>query len=124
MSTKLKENDWIDDEILNYITMKNVAPPKIYGQPKIHKRGIPLRPVVASYESPNYNVSKFLASILKNLTKSSTYNVFNSSHFVNKAASIKLSSNDCCVSFDVKSLFTKVYVYWLAPPAYPVKVSP
>lgn len=88
--------------------MHNSAVPKIYGQPKIHKRGILLRPVVASYESQNYKAAKFLAGILKNLTRSSKYNVNNASHFVNKIRSIRLDKDECCVSFDVISLFTNV----------------
>lgn len=108
IATTFKQNGWIDDEIFNDISMHDSAPPKIYGQPKIHKRGIPLRPVVASYESPNYKVAKFLADILKNLTKSSKYNVMNATHFVNKVKSVKLNPGECCISFDVKSLFTNV----------------
>ena len=34
----------------------------------------------------------------------------NSAHFVEKISSVKIDSNDCLVSFDVKSLFTQVPV--------------
>ena len=35
----------------------------------------------------------------------------NSAHFVEKISSVKIDSNDCLVSFDVKSLFTQVPVW-------------
>lgn len=108
IATTFLKKGWINEEIFKNITMYNSAVPKIYGQPKIHKRGTPLRPVVASYESPNYKVSKFMAEILKNLTKSSKYNVKNASHFVNEVRSTRLDTEDRCVSFDVTSLFTNV----------------
>ena len=34
---------------------------RIYGLPKIHKVGLPLRPVVSSIDGFNYRLSKYLA---------------------------------------------------------------
>ncbi len=39
--------------------------PRIYGLPKIHKEGIPLRPIVDLTGSPTYEWARHLASILK-----------------------------------------------------------
>ena len=47
------------------------VPPKFYGLPKVHKRGIPLRPIVSSRRSISYEVAKELARILKPLVGSS-----------------------------------------------------
>ena len=41
--------------------------PKFYGLPKIHKEGIPLRPIVSSIGAVSYETSKELARILKAL---------------------------------------------------------
>ncbi len=98
IATTFLKKGWINENNFKDITMFNAAAPKIYGQPKIHKRGIPLRPVVASYESPNCKASKFLADILKNLTQSSKYNVKNAPHFVNEVRSTRLDTDDRCVS--------------------------
>ena len=46
-------------------------PPHIYGLPKIHKEGIPIRPIVAFYNSPLSALHKQLSEILKPLTLSS-----------------------------------------------------
>ena len=41
--------------------------PKFYGLPKIHKPGIPLRPIISSIGTVTYNTAKELARILKPL---------------------------------------------------------
>lgn len=53
--------------------MDNAAIAKAYGQPKVHKPRIPLRIIIASYESPAYNASIFLKNILQNIIKDIAY---------------------------------------------------
>ena len=43
--------------------------PRLYGLPKLHKQGIPLRPIVSFLESPTYNLSKEIAHILSHLVE-------------------------------------------------------
>ena len=49
--------------------------PKFYGFPKIHKLGIPLRPIVSSCGSVTYGVAKVLTKILKPLVGKSSHHV-------------------------------------------------
>ena len=49
--------------------------PKFYGLPKIHKTGIPLRPIVCSMGSVTYGVTKVLAKVLKPLVGKSAHNI-------------------------------------------------
>lgn len=49
------------------ITKHNSSIPKAYGLPKIHKPDVPLRIIVASYESPFYEISSFISDILNPL---------------------------------------------------------
>ena len=61
ISTALK-----DCEYKGYITTKQrmhlahqfSSPPQIYGIPKVHKVGVPLRPIVAAIESPSHLLAK------------------------------------------------------------------
>lgn len=46
-------------------------PPKLYGLPKLHKPGIPMRPIVSFCGSPTYQLSKYLTTILQPLTDKS-----------------------------------------------------
>ena len=59
-------------------------PPQIYGLPKIHKEGIPLRPIVAAIGSPTHQLARELARILSPLAGKSTSHVRNSTDFVNQ----------------------------------------
>ena len=80
--------------------------PKFYGLPKVHKAGVPLRPIVSSRGSVTYNTSKELARILKPLAGRSTFSVQNTMDFVEQVKNIRLQPQECIVSYDVKALFT------------------
>ncbi len=82
--------------------------PLLYGLPKIHKPETPLRPIVSFLNSPTYELSKHLVSILSLLVGKSTSHVKNSAEFASFIASQTLSSGMILVSFDVVSLFTRV----------------
>ena len=79
----------------------------LYGLPKIHKPGLPLRPILASFNTPNYKLAKFLVPILEPLTKNS-YSLNNSLQF---KESILLQDSDLYMtSLDIESLFTNIPV--------------
>lgn len=84
--------------------------PRIYGLPKIHKTGIPLRPIVSSTQVPCYQLSKYVGQILKNLI-SEKYNVKNSTQLKEQLVDIKLDKDNILISFDVVSLFTNIPVH-------------
>ena len=52
------------------------------GYSKVHKPGIPLRPIVSSTGTATYNTAKELARILKPLVGSSIHHVQSTSDFV------------------------------------------
>ena len=81
---------------------------KFYGLPKIHKEGIPLRPIVSSIGAVSYETSKELARILKPLVGKSPHHVHNTQDFIDQIKDIKLKEDLCMVSYDVKALFTSV----------------
>ena len=68
---------------------------------------LPLRPVISNIGTATYELSKYLAGVLKPLTKSE-YAVESSKEFVSKLANKSLPPDFELVSFDVVSLFTKV----------------
>ena len=76
--------------------------------PKIHKTEVPLRPIVCTIGSATYNLTKELNRILSPLVGKTDSYVKNSSHFVSSISHLNLEKNDLLVSFDVKSLFTRV----------------
>ena len=82
--------------------------PQLYGLPKVHKEGTPLRPIVFTIGSPTYGLAKELSRILCPLAGHTSSFVKNSNHFVQKIQDIPLDELDMMVSFDVCSLFTQV----------------
>ena len=80
----------------------------MYGQPKIHKPNIPLRPILSSINTPSYKLSKFLVPHLSPLT-TNQYTLSDSFSFASYIQSIHHS--DCFMtSFDVNNLFTNIPV--------------
>ena len=80
--------------------------PKFYGLPKIHKPGIPLRPIVSSIGTVTYNTAKELAKILKPLVGLSTHQVHNTKDFEEQLKDVRLKQEECIISYDVTALFT------------------
>lgn len=92
------------------LTTYNTSSPKLYALPKIHKIGIPMRPVVASINTPSSKTSKMLADILQNAMNFDAYNIKNSFEFKRGLSNIKIEDSETMVSFDVVSLFTNIPV--------------
>ncbi|XP_075163288.1 uncharacterized protein LOC142235921 [Haematobia irritans] len=90
------------------LTSRTATAPRIYGLPKIHKEGTPLRPICSSINSPTYNVSKYITDILKNLTKDSKYNIKDGIEFKKRINQQTIHDNELLISFDVVSLFPSV----------------
>ena len=89
-------------------TLLVLAYQNFMGLPKVHKAGVPLRPIVSSRGSVTYNTSKELARILKPLAGRSTFSVQNTMDFVEQVKNIRLQPQECIVSYDVKALITSV----------------
>ena len=61
----LKDSEFIDNKIYYYIKPLDSSAPWFYGQPKIHKLGVPIRPIVSYSASLLYNPNKYIADSLK-----------------------------------------------------------
>jgi hypothetical protein len=84
--------------------------PRIYFLPKIHKDGIPMRPIVNTIVSATYGLAAYLSGVMKDARLEIPSQVKNSSQLVEELKNFKLDAGDLLVSFDVKSLFTRVPV--------------
>eukprot|EP00253_Pinus_taeda_P003009 PITA_03009 len=84
----------------------NPITPRIYGLPKVHKEGVPLRPIVNTIGGRTYLLTKFLALKRRPLVGRTESFVKDSSSFIDDLKRIKLEHEDILVSFDVVSLYT------------------
>ena len=63
----LKQNGKITPQLYNKFFPRGSFCPKFYGLPKLHKQGIPLRPIVACTRAPTSNIGKWLYTAFKPL---------------------------------------------------------
>ena len=105
---QLEKNGEIPQQLRKKITQNHSYIPQLYGLPKIHKPNTPFRPIVSSIGSSTQLLAKELARILNPLRGNTSSYIKNSSHFVQTLDSISMCVSDLMVSFDVKSLFTRV----------------
>ena len=80
---KIKTEGGMDDATYRRLYSTGASPPKFYGLPKVHKSGMPLRPIVSSIGSVTYETSKELSRILKPLVGRSPHHVQNNQEFLN-----------------------------------------
>ncbi|XP_072046530.1 uncharacterized protein [Amphiura filiformis] len=101
---RLEKEDKIKktDKQFLYPTSENV--PRIYGSPKIHKDGTPLRPIVDFTGSIGYNVAKSLADILSPIVGQSEHHVLNSKSLAEDLKDIVLTEDEILNSHDVVAL--------------------
>ena len=82
--------------------------PRLYGLPKVHKPGVPLRQVLDMFGSPYHAVAKWLAEILKPVHRELTrYSVRDTFDFIERIKD-KNVNDKTMFSLDVSSLFTNV----------------
>ena len=106
----IKREGNISDKLYNFMYPTSEEVPKLYGLPKIHKQGAPLRPIVSSVGSVTYNTAKHLAVILNSVKGKNGYAVKNAEDFSNKVRNKIIPPGYEHASFDVTSLFTCIPV--------------
>ena len=104
----IKAEGGIDDITYKRLYPTGAVPPKYYGLPKVHKPGMPLRPIISSVGSVTHATAKELVRIIKPLVGGSQHHVKNNMDFIHSIECIQLKSDECMMSFDVESLFTSV----------------
>ena len=87
---------------------RGASSPKFYGLPKVHKQGMPLRPIVSSIGAVIYESAKELSKILKPLVGKSPHHVENNQEFLQHLKGIQLGPDEVIISYDIKALFTSV----------------
>lgn len=103
------------DTITKYSTwnmsIMNPRNPRLYGQPKLHKHGTPIRPVVSYIDTPTYKIAKFVNHFITRIVEfKPRYTVKNRIELINNINNINLNVDYEMVSFDVTNLFTNIPV--------------
>ena len=104
----IKSDGGINNSTYRRLYPTGVVSPKYYGLPKIHKSGVPLRPIISSRGSATYETAKELANIIKPLVGRSPHHVQNNMDFLENIKDIKLQPDECIMPYDVSALFTSI----------------
>ena len=104
----IKAEGGIDNTTYKRLYPTGAGSPKYYGMPKIHKQGVPLRPIISSRGSATYESAKELAKMLKPLVGKSPHHVQNNPDFLDSIKGIKIKPEECIMSYDVSALFTSI----------------
>ena len=97
----------MDEKLCDSLTLRYSSAPQMYGLPKVHKDGTPIRPIVSDIGSLSYKLAKELARILTLLAGNTMHAVKNSTAFVDRIHEIWVEPQDRMISFDVTNLFTE-----------------
>ena len=105
---KMKDRKQITELLFDKLKPVGSQPPRLYGLAKVHKTGLPLRPVLSMPGSAYYRTAKQVAdwlSVVKECqTNSSTKSISDS------LKEIHMADDEELISFDVSSLYTNVPV--------------
>ena len=106
------KNGNISKEIYERIRPVGASRPRLYGLPKLHKDGVPLRPILSMINAPQHELAKWLAEVLHPVvTKFGCRTLKDTFEFCEKlelfAAENDVENAFMC-SYDIVSLFTNI----------------
>lgn len=106
----LYKKGYIDFYTKKRMYSNNAVCPRLYGLPKRHKPGIPLRVITSACNSACYGIAKEISNVLTKIIDFEKINVKNSYEFKKSIARVKVPRGFTCVSYDVDNVFTNIPV--------------
>lgn len=90
----------------------NPQAPSFKGLPKLHKEGLPIRPLVNFISAPSYKLTKKLDKLPRqHLTVGNSHSFKNSTEFVDNTKQLQVENHMLMALFDIVNLFTNVPVH-------------
>lgn len=106
---QLKKEGLLPADIYNKIRPTGSQRPRMYGLPKIHKKDVPLRPILSMTGSAQHQLAQWLSSVIDPvLSLYSSHCISDSFTFADAVRNFNFSSSVFLCSYDVVSLFTNV----------------
>jgi hypothetical protein len=107
--TLQQRNLIIDKKKIKYLIQQKPSPPTLKAQLKLHKTGIPIRPVINNVKAPTYKIAKRLVKLLnKHITLNNQYNVRNSTSLAASLVKLNLSKDHQLITYDIKDLYINI----------------
>ena len=108
MLTEFHREGKIDDELLNKLKPIGSQPPRLHGLAKVHKNGVPVRPVLSMPGSPYHKIAQEVADWLSIVPEAQINS--SSKKVCDNISTVNLDEDEVVISFDVSSLYTNVPV--------------
>ena len=105
---KMKNENTIDQNLFDSLVPQTTMIPRIWGAPKVHKEGYPLREIVDSVNSITKPADKYISKIIKTYRGNTQHHINNSTDFINKIKDIKVEADETIVSYDVVALYPSI----------------
>ena len=105
---ELLNEEQISQKAFDMLKPVGSKPPRLYGLAKVHKKDIPVRPVLSMPGSAYHKIGKFLAQFVSHVPECNINT--SSKHISDKIKSVHLDEGEELISFDVVSLYTNVPV--------------
>jgi len=105
----LKSQGFINEKQYKFLTEYDAKCPTFYGCPKIHKTGIPLRPIVSQINGPTYRLNLYIHELLETAEGEIPELFKDTTAFLNCIERNKrVEPNTLLVTLDVVSLYTNI----------------
>ena len=103
----MRDNNEIEEKLYKKLYPNKTQIPIMYGQPKIHKQGNPLREIVDASGSVTRDINKYISRVIKTYANNE-FTVSNSKQFVSSIKDVKLEADETLVSYDVKAMYPSI----------------
>ena len=91
----IKSEGGINDNIYKRLYPTGASTPKYYGLPKVHKEGVPLRPIISSRGAVTYAECKRTGQNSQTPCRKMPHHVHNTQDFIHSIEDIKLQDHEC-----------------------------
>ena len=108
--SRLRREDKINNSTFYEMYPSDANPPRMYGMIKAHKpnKQYPMRPVVSTVGTAFHGTSRHLVKLIQPILAQNEHFLKNSTSFVTKASTWKISPDEIQVSYDVVALYPSV----------------
>jgi hypothetical protein len=102
--------DFIDPRVIQFMNNKNAVWGRFYGLVKLHKSGMPLRPIVSANSTHTENIAAVVDVLIKELPLRLNSYIKDTNHFLEILSStiIPETANVILATLDVTSLYTNI----------------
>ncbi|XP_049940670.1 uncharacterized protein LOC126416829 [Schistocerca serialis cubense] len=99
----------LTDKQKYYLTQKNPQAPTLRSQPKIHKDGMPMRPVINFKKAPTYRIAKHLQKLVtKHYKVENNRTLINTGNLIENIQNIQVPHTASLISFDIENMYTSI----------------